>query len=177
MFPSSPPRKISQIPICPLKSKQQVRKATNQSDSQTLFAATGTFGITWLATPWLIPTEIYPTTARAQGTAISVIIWGLANFAVTLLTPILFNNLSWALFAVFAGTNAVAGVWTALFQPETGGRTFEENLEFFDKAREEGKWMVGRVGGGEWRFMRYQRPGGEEGERQPLLRRVVEQVE
>jgi len=48
-----------------------------------LFIATGAFGIGWLATVWLIPTEIYPTTAGAQGTAISMIIWGLANFAVT----------------------------------------------------------------------------------------------
>lgn len=158
-----------------LPSPSFIQPQTN--NTQTLFAATATFGITWLATPWLIPTEIYPTTARAQGTAISVIIWGLANFAVTLLTPILFNNLSWALFAVFAGTNAVAGIWTAVYQPETGGRAFDENLEFFEKAREEGTWRVGKVGGGEWRFMRYQKPDGEEGERQPLLRRVAEQVE
>jgi hypothetical protein len=31
-----------------------------------LFVATGAFGIGWLATVWLIPTEIFPTTARAQ---------------------------------------------------------------------------------------------------------------
>lgn len=69
--------------------------------SVTLFVATAIFGIGWLATVWLIPTEIYPSTARAQGGAISVIIWGLANFAITLLTPIGFNNLkywcSWCL--------------------------------------------------------------------------------
>lgn len=63
--------------------------------SITLFAATAIFGIGWLATVWLIPTEIYPSTARAQGSAISVIIWGLANFAVTLLAPVGFNNLKY----------------------------------------------------------------------------------
>ena len=35
----------------------------------SLFVATGAFGIGWLATVWLIPTEIYPTTARAQAAA------------------------------------------------------------------------------------------------------------
>ena len=58
-----------------------------------LYLATSAFGIGWLVPPWLIPTEIYPSTARAQGAAISVVIWGLANFAITLLTPILFNNI------------------------------------------------------------------------------------
>ena len=77
-----------------------------------LFLATGMFGIGWLTEIWLIPTEIYPSTSRAQGSAISVVIWGLANFAVTLLTPILFNNLTYWLFLVFAVTNTFAAWWT-----------------------------------------------------------------
>ena len=77
-----------------------------------LFIATGIFGIGWLSEVWLIPTEIYPSTSRAQGSAISVVIWGLANFAVTLLTPIGFNNLKYWLFLIFAVTNGFAGWWT-----------------------------------------------------------------
>ena len=155
---------------------KEIHKLTHLPQ-QTLFIATATFGITWLATPWLIPTEIYPTTARAQGTAISVIIWGLANFAVTLLTPILFNNLSYKLFAVFAATNLFAGVWTFFYMPETGGRSFDENLEFFEKAKEEGTWRVAKVGKGQWKIMPYPKPDGQDGESQPLLRRVADQVE
>lgn len=82
-----------------------------------LFIATGLFGIGWLSQPWLIPTEIYPSTSRAQGAAISVVIWGLANFAVTLLTPIGFNNLSYWLLLIFAGTNLFAGAWTWVSRP------------------------------------------------------------
>jgi len=77
-----------------------------------LFIATGIFGIGWLSEAWLIPTEIFPSSSRAQGSAVSVIIWGLANFAVTLLTPIGFNNLKYWLFLVFALTNLFAGWWT-----------------------------------------------------------------
>lgn len=80
--------------------------------SIVLYLATGLFGIGWLSQVWLIPTEIYPSTCRAQGAAISVVIWGLANFAVTLLTPIGFNNLKYWLFLVFAATNLFAGWWT-----------------------------------------------------------------
>ena len=77
-----------------------------------LYIATGMFGIGWLSQIWVIPTEIFPSTSRAQGAAISVVIWGLANFAVTLLTPIGFNNLKYWLFLVFAVTNLFAMWWT-----------------------------------------------------------------
>lgn len=100
----------------------------------------------------------------------------MANFAVTLLTPILFNNLGYKLFAVFAATNLFAGAWTYIYMPETGGRSFDENLEFFEKAGEEGVWRVGKVKKGEWKRMPYPKPDGEEGESQPLLRRVADQV-
>jgi hypothetical protein len=147
-----------------------------------LFLATSTFGIGWLVPPWLIPTEIYPSSARAQGSAISVIVWGFANFAVTLLTPIGFNNLSYWLFLVFAVTNAFAGWWTWMYCPESGGRSFEENQEFFTEAAEKGRWKVKVVKGGEWLKMPEQAEKGDEeegdrnkkkgdgdGERQPLL--------
>lgn len=145
-----------------------------------LFIATGAFGIGWLSTVWLIPTEIYPTSARAQGTAISVIIWGLANFAITFLTPVMFNNLSYMIFLVFAGTNAFAGLWTYIYLPETGGRSFEENQDFFKEAGEANTWRVNKVAGGDWSKMRYPDPESDgqvvDAERVPLLRRVEDQL-
>ncbi|KAI0436760.1 general substrate transporter [Xylaria telfairii] len=118
--------------------------------SVVLFVATAIFGICWLATVWLIPTEIYPTGARALGSSISVITWGLANFAITLLTPIMFNNLKYWLFLVFSATNAFAGWWTWSYSPETGGRSFEENQEFFMSALEYDSWMVRKVDDGKF---------------------------
>ncbi|KAI4203593.1 MAG: hypothetical protein LQ350_001783 [Teloschistes chrysophthalmus] len=138
--------------------------------SIVLFVATGLFGIGWLAQVWLIPTEIYPSTSRAQGSAISVIIWGLANFAVTLLTPIGFNNLNYWLFLIFAATNLFAGLWTWAYSPETGGRSFEENQTFFSDSKEQNTWLVSRVNDGEFRHLpRGKKGDGVEGERQPLL--------
>ncbi|OCL08801.1 general substrate transporter [Glonium stellatum] len=144
------------------------------SGTVVLFVATGAFGIGWLATVWLIPTEIYPTTARAQGTAISVIIWGLANFTVTLLTPIMFNNLKYWIFLVFAATNAVAGLWTYVYLPESGGRSFEENQGFFDDAKEAGTWRVKRIKGGMFTKLPYR--GEPNAETTPLLQRVEDQL-
>lgn len=149
--------------------------------SITLFVATGSFGIGWLATVWLIPTEIFPTTARAQGTAISVIVWGIANFAITFLTPVMFNNLSYFIFLVFAATNAIAGLWTYLYLPETGGRSFDDNQEFFKQAGEAKTWRVSKVAKGEWSKMLYPDPESDgdrviDAERVPLLRRVQDQI-
>ncbi|KAI0476302.1 general substrate transporter [Xylariaceae sp. FL0804] len=143
--------------------------------SVTLFVATAIFGICWLATVWLIPTEIYPSGARAQGSSCSVIVWGLANFTITLLTPIMFNNLKYWLFLVFAATNAFAGWWTWCYSPETGGRSFEENQEFFVSARDGHSWAVRKVDDGAFlRMPRKQRDAedGKDGqtEETPLLR-------
>ncbi|KAG6994127.1 general substrate transporter [Physcia stellaris] len=135
-----------------------------------LYFATGMFGIGWLSEVWLIPTEIFPSTSRAQGAAISVVIWGLANFAVTLLTPIVFNNLKYWLFLIFAATNAFAMWWTWVYSPETGGRSFEENQSFFEDAKESGTWSVRKVNKGEFRHMpRSEKSNGENGESAPLL--------
>ena len=138
-----------------------------------LYVATATFGIAWLPTVWLIPTEIFPSTARAQGSAVSVIIWGVANFGVTLLTPILFNNLSYWLFLVFAATNLFSGWWTARYLPETGGRSFEENQDFYHEAKNEGTWVVKKVDKGSYLRMPDQNQaledGATESESQPLL--------
>lgn len=140
-----------------------------------LFIATANFGIGWLATVWLIPTEIFPTTCRAKGTAISVVIWGIMNFAVTLLTPILFNNLNFWIFLVFAATNLFAGGWTYLYQPESGGRSFEENQKFFEEATKAGTWRVSKVSDGEYKNMPLVKDR-ETGETEPLLQRVRDQV-
>jgi len=140
--------------------------------STVLFVATAAFGIGWLATVWLIPTEIYPSTARAQGSAISVIVWGLANFTVTLLSPIGFNNLKYWLFLIFAATNAFAGWWTWTYSPESGRRSFEENQEFFESAKEDQSWVVRYVDGGKFESLPAMKSNeAEDSERAPLLER------
>jgi hypothetical protein len=97
----------------------------------------------------------------------------LANFGITLLTPIGFNNLKYWLFLVFAVTNTFAGWWTWKYTPESGGRSFEENQEFFDSAKEDGTWSVKKVDGGKFEQMPRKYDGGrdeEDSEQAPLLR-------
>lgn len=99
------------------------------------------------------------------------------NFLVTLVTPLLFNNLKFWTYLVFGATNAFAGLWTFLYCPETGGRSFEENQEFFEQAKKAGTWRVGKVADGEFRYLPYPKPDGQDGESQPLLQRIRDQVQ
>lgn len=131
-----------------------------------LYSITSIFGITWLATPMLIPTEIFPLTARAQGSAISIVVWGISNFAVTLLTPILFNSIEHWLFFVFGITNLFAAVWTYRYLPESGGRSFEDNQGYFNSAWEKDSWVVHKV---DREFLKMP-DSGDAGEETPLLR-------
>jgi hypothetical protein len=81
---------------------------------------------------------------------------------------------------VFAGTNAVAGVWTYFYLPESGNRSFEDNVLFFEEAKNVGSWLVSRVRGGEWKSMPYNGvliDGSDEArEQEPLLDRVRDQI-
>lgn len=93
----------------------------------------------------------------------------------------MFNNLSYLIFLVFAATNAVAGLWTYLYLPETGGRSFDDNQEFFKQAGEAKTWRVSKVSNGEWSRMLYPDPQGNgdgivDAERVPLLSRVQDQI-
>jgi hypothetical protein len=85
-----------------------------------------------------------------------------------------FNNLKYWLFLVFAATNALAGWWTWSYSPETGGRSFEENQEFFISAVETNSWIARKVDGGRFLDMPCKDRGDEGGkviqsEATPLL--------
>lgn len=80
------------------------------------------------------------------------------------------------IFLVFGITNTIAGVTTYFFCPESGGRSFEENQEFFESAKEEKSWNVNKVDGGKFKWLPYPKPDGTNGETQPLLERVRDQV-
>lgn len=77
---------------------------------------------------------------------------------------------------MFAITNTIAALWTYIYLPESGGRSFEMNQKFFEAAADEGSWRVSRVRQGTWRHMPYPKPDGRHGESQPLLQRIRDQV-
>lgn len=91
-----------------------------------VFVFTSVFGATWLAVPWLYPTEIFPLKVRAQGNAFGVVGWSIGNGWLTLLCPVMFSNIQEKTLYIFGACNFISIVLVYLFCPETANRTLED---------------------------------------------------
>ncbi|KAI9800546.1 MAG: hypothetical protein M1825_004095 [Sarcosagium campestre] len=96
------------------------------------FLYTAIFGATWLTTPWLYPTEIFPLNVRAKGGAWSVVGWSIGNGIITMITPFLFQAISYGTLLLLFGLNIFCIPFVILFYPETAGRTLENMDTFFE---------------------------------------------
>jgi len=96
------------------------------------FLYTATFGATWLTTPWLYPTEIFPLNVRAKGGAWSVVGWSIGNGVITMITPFLFQSISYGTLLLLFGLNIFCLPFIILFYPETAGRSLEQMDTFFE---------------------------------------------
>ena len=103
------------------------------------FLYTATFGATWLTTPWLYPTEIFPLNVRAKGGAWSVVGWSIGNGVITMITPFLFQAISYGTLLLLFGLNIFCLPFVILFYPETSGRSLEEMDTFFENGK---SWNV-----------------------------------
>lgn len=96
------------------------------------FLYTATFGATWLTTPWLYPTEIFPLNVRAKGGAWSVVGWSIGNGVITMITPFLFQAISYGTLLLLCGLNIFCIPFVILMYPETAGRSLEQMETFFE---------------------------------------------
>ncbi len=87
---------------------------------------------------WAVPVEMFGTSIRAKGTALTSISCWVANFMIGQVTPKALKSVGWKyyiLFAVGGFTNALT-FWLIL--PETKGRTLEEMDRFIEST----PWIV-----------------------------------
>ncbi|KAM4062701.1 major facilitator superfamily protein [Hirsutella rhossiliensis] len=89
------------------------------------------FGASWGPVPWAMPAEIFPSSLRAKGVAISTCSNWINNFIVGLITPPLVQNTGFGAYVFFASFCFLSFAWTFYFVPETGGKTLEEMDEVF----------------------------------------------
>ena len=115
------------------------QKAYGAGVAAMTFLYTATFGATWLTTPWLYPTEIFPLNVRAKGGAWSVVGWSIGNGVITMITPFLFQAISYGTLLLLFGLNIFCIPFVILFYPETSGRSLEQMDTFFEHG---GKWNV-----------------------------------
>jgi sugar porter (SP) family MFS transporter len=91
-----------------------------------LFIYMFSFGATWGPVPWALPSEIFPSSLRAKGVAMSTCSNWLNNFVIGLITPPLVQNTGFGAYAFFAVFCLIAFFFTYFFIPETAGKTLEE---------------------------------------------------
>ncbi|KAA8642656.1 sugar porter family MFS transporter [Aspergillus tanneri] len=89
------------------------------------------FGASWGPVPWAIPSEVFPSSLRAKGVAISTCSSWLNNFIIGLITPPLIEDTGFGAYVFFAAFCLLSGIWTFLFVPETKGRSLEEMDHIF----------------------------------------------
>lgn len=85
-----------------------------------------------------MPAEIFPSSLRAKGTALSTVSNWFNNFIIGLITPPLVQNTHFGAYVFFAVFCLLSLLWTYLFVPETSGRSLEQmDYVFGDVSSEE----------------------------------------
>ncbi|KAF2835788.1 general substrate transporter [Patellaria atrata CBS 101060] len=91
-----------------------------------LFVYMLAFGASWGPVPWAMPSEIFPSSLRAKGVALSTCSNWFNNFIIGLITPPLVQNTGFGAYTFFAVFCILSLVWTFFFVPETNGRSLEQ---------------------------------------------------
>ncbi|KAK4549124.1 hypothetical protein LTR36_007581 [Oleoguttula mirabilis] len=90
------------------------------------------FGASWGPVPWALPSEIFPSSLRAKGVALSTCANWFANFVIGLATPPLVESTGYGAYVFFAVSCLLSLLWTWFFVPETKGRTLEQMDQVFN---------------------------------------------
>ncbi|KAK7533663.1 putative MFS monosaccharide transporter [Phyllosticta citricarpa] len=106
-------------------------KAQGWTSVAFLFVYMLAFGASWGPVPWAMPAEIFPSSLRAKGVALSTCSNWLNNFIIGLITPPLVQNTGFGAYTFFAVFCLLALLWTFFFIPETNGRSLEQMDQVF----------------------------------------------
>ncbi|KAI8652179.1 MFS domain-containing protein [Fusarium keratoplasticum] len=90
------------------------------------------FGASWGPVPWAMPAEVFPSSLRAKGVAISTCSNWINNFIIGLITPPLVQKTGFGAYIFFAVFCLLSLVWVWFCVPETNGKTLEEMDEVFN---------------------------------------------
>ncbi|KAE8375037.1 general substrate transporter [Aspergillus bertholletiae] len=97
------------------------------------------YGVSYSPLGWAMPSEIFSTTSRSKGVALSTCVIWLSDFIVGVITPSMLADIEYRTYIFFAVMCFVAGIWAILLVPETSGKSLEEIDELFgdDSAKKE----------------------------------------
>lgn len=98
-----------------------------------IFGYYTTFGLSWIAVPWLYPAEVNTQRMRISGAGVATATNWICNYVVVLVTPVGINNIGWKYYLVYAVLNAAFVIVVQVFYVETAGLALEEIDELFEK--------------------------------------------
>lgn len=91
-----------------------------------------TFGLTWIAVPWMYPAEVNTQQWRNRGAGIATATNWICNYAVVLVTPIGIEKIAWRYYLVYAVLNMAFVPIVHLFYEETAKLSLEEVDHLFE---------------------------------------------
>ncbi|KAJ3461192.1 hypothetical protein MRS44_009745 [Fusarium solani] len=104
------------------------------------------FGASWGPVPWAMPSEVFPSSLRAKGVAISTCSNWINNFIIGLITPPLVRETGFGAYVFFAVFCLLSFIWVWFSVPETNGKTLEEMDQVFnDRSGVEDVSKKGRI--------------------------------
>lgn len=91
-----------------------------------------TFGLSWIAVPWLCPAEINTQQWRNRGAGIATCTNWICNYAVVLVTPVGISTIGWRYYILYAVLNFVFMPVVQVFYEETAKLSLEQIDELFE---------------------------------------------
>lgn len=93
------------------------------------------YGATYSPLGWSLPSEIFTTTTRAKGVALSTSTLYLCNFVLSIAIPHMLDTIGYGVFVFFAIFCGLAAIWAFFCVPETERKSLEQiNASFEDSS-------------------------------------------
>ncbi|KAI0359557.1 general substrate transporter [Trametes cingulata] len=91
-----------------------------------VYAFTAAYGVSYGPIGWILPSEVFPLSARSKGVALSTASNWTNNFLIGLLTPVFMEHSATGTFLIFAIACTLGYVWSTYSVPETANVSLEE---------------------------------------------------
>lgn len=127
---------ICMIVLCGMS--YMATQPSHHAMSAFLFLYVAFFSVGWQGMSWLWAVELIPLSIRGPANAISTAVNWLANFCVVITCPVMFTNIMYKTYAVYAVLNFAIIPSIYFFYPETGSRSLEEIDMIFESATAKG---------------------------------------
>lgn len=105
------------------------------------------YGVSYSPLGWALPSEVFPSSTRAKGVALSTAVCWLSNFIVGVATPPMIEQIGFGTYVFFAVWCFLAALWAWLFVPETKVRIDSQKslvvpfINPWTRANLSSKWM------------------------------------